>query len=409
MYCNIALKRVVLLCFGMFAGCPGLVGCGDSEAGAEQSAPPLNYVTPLGISYGHWDHHLYQWLTTHPKYEAIEALVDDSQPPLVFLFMTEREAVSGSKMQHCYVNDAELYEGLSRGAGDRQSHLADITYTKSETGDNTTFQFRMETGDGPLAWSFTSSGAPAPEYGAKLVNSAESAHDLKSGFLVFYLSESAVSGPSTQLTLGDEIYPADPWPEISVPPYFEAYRGAYSRDVHDGYFNASPRTSVRFDEQVGEICAGRHWTKHYSAGEAEGDAVTNVQVREMDGRHAVLQDGDRSLLELEQSGGELLTRSQSVFDGDARMRIDFVPSLPDLRYMRQGTQMSSFELSFNGIDSVVTGEMTVTKKQGKCTLLFAPSAPDWTQSMRLKTSIEFTDVGYEYESHMEYPDPSSDP
>lgn len=38
---------------------------------------PVPYVVPLQLAYAHWDHHLLQWLPNHPRYEMIEALVND--------------------------------------------------------------------------------------------------------------------------------------------------------------------------------------------------------------------------------------------------------------------------------------------------------------------------------------------
>lgn len=379
-----------------------VTGCGAEPI--KPSARLSGYVIPLRFSYTHWDHHLLQWLPDHPRYEMAEALIDDADPANVFFFLTERNAVQGSKRQYCYSNEPEFAQHLASGSGDRESHLVDVVYQRMTDASTERYHLELDAVEGHVTWDFTPSSETSPDYASKLINAVDAAHDLRSGFLVFYLPQSAVVNQDTVLTLGADTYPAQLWTEISVPPYFEAYRGVHSRDVHDGYFGALPPTKVEYLSWPRAWQPGTSWQTRETTDRLSQSQVIGVKVAELEGDDLVLEEHWGFRYHVIRSGEALLTRALSMNDNGSAMRIDFDPPLPDLRYLEIGTTVSSFAVSLTGHDSIVTGQVTVTSTSGNLEVLLAPNVPDWTQRIRLRAAIQLTSTGYVYQSVTEYPE-----
>jgi hypothetical protein len=321
----------------------------------------------------------------------------------VFFFLTERTAVQGSKKQHCYSNDPSFAEGLSQGTGDRESHLVDIDYEQRTDVSPAQFHLELDTPEGRVKWDMTPASEPSPEYASKLIDATEAAHDLKGGLLFFYLTESAVVNMNTQLTIGSESYPAPIWPEVSKPPYFVAHRGVHSRDVHNGYFGALSRTRVTYRSWSAEFDVGTEWQTRRTDQESGDDYDGRVRVAELDGDRAVLEEDDGIRYHVRRLGDSLVTEALSMVDDGATMQIDFDPPLPDLRALDSEETTSSFSISMTGPGTVVEGQVTVTSTPKGAEILLAPEMPEWTQRIRLRTSIEPTTDGYVYESRTEYP------
>lgn len=386
----------------MIAALAPAVGCAGTPTAPAQ---PLGYVTPLRFSYAHWDHHLLQWLPDHPRYEMAEALIDDTDPANVFFFMTEREAVKGSKKQYCYSNTQALAERLALGVGDRESRTVDIAYQRVTDSAVERYHVELDAVEGHVTWDFTPMDVTRPDYASGLVDAVDAGHDLRSGLLVFYLPESAVVDQRTQLSIAGDAFAAQPWTEISKPPYFEAYRGVHSRDVHNGYFGAMPPTRVEYLTWPSELQHGTRWQTRETTEEPPHVETISAESAEIEGDSVTVQEDWGFRYHVLRSAEGLQTKALSMLDGDKAMRIDFQPPLPDLRSFEVGPVDSSFSISFTGHDSVMKGQVSITKQAttGKLEVLLAPGEPEWAKQIRLRATIELTNNGYVYQSVSEYP------
>jgi hypothetical protein len=361
------------------------------------------YIVPLQFNYAHWDHHYLQWLPDHPRYEMVEALIDDSEPAKTFFFLTERQAEQGSKKQHCYTDNLQLYEALQMGGGDRESHHVEIAYEKVEDTSPTRIQLELDAVDGHVVWGFSPSTETSADYASGLIDNIEAGHDLKGGILAFYLPETAVSDEKTTLSIGDEKYPAQLWPEISKPPYFTAYRGVHSRDVHNGYFVASPLARSEYRSWPDELEVGSHWKTHTTVESRDVRYDTLVVVTALEGDTVQIAEEWGLRYEVIRSGDALLTRALSYVDDDASMRVEFEPPLPDLRFVKSGETTAAFTVSLGDHVAVIEGNVIIASTDDHIELLLAPETPEWTRQIRLRATIRPMSSGYTYESVTEYP------
>lgn len=379
-----------------------IVGCGDDERNDESSKSV--YIPPVLYSYDHWDHHLLQWLPNHPRFEIVEALVRDEEPPLVHFFFTEREAREGSKRQIHYTNSDAFAARLADGAGDSEVYRVEVAYEPPVIGEKPTFRFGLDTLDGATTWQFCANAEPDPQYAPGLVNNVtENAHNPKGGLLFFYLPESATSDPCTALTVADETYPAEQWPEISVPPYFVAYRGVYSRNVDLGYFYTSTPIRARVDAAPSKLEIGAAWSVT-DIGTTNDDTRNRcLQVLTLDGAAATISDGISTYL-TQLDGDALATNSIAVTSGEHGMQVQFAEPLPDLRKLDEANHEVAFTIATALQPTLTTGVLSMQRTGKKLILDFRPQQPDFWQSTRLETQIELLSDGYSLESHTLYPE-----
>ncbi len=381
------------------------VGCrndNDPITDTERSV----YIAPLLYSYDHWDHHLLQWLPDHPRYEIVEVLIKDSVPPLIQFFFTERAAKDGSKKQFHYTNDEAFAGRLARGAGDSEVKLVNIDYVPPNAGEVPRFSFALDALEGPITWQFCASGEPDPQYGSGLINNVtENAHNPKGGLLFFYLPESTTSDICTVLDMGDAKYPAAPWPEVSVPPYFVAYQAVYSRNIDLGYFYASDRTRIRVNSEPSELTRGAVWSVTL---EGTSDGVTrdaSLEVSDVRDERVTLTDGTMTYVTALENG-DLTTTDIMANDGAKSLSVHFASPVPDLRNLDDEKHNVVFTMATESVTELSSGVLSMQRVDGELRVGFLPQNPEFLQAASLTTAIQLTDDGYILESHTLYPDSS---
>ncbi len=378
------------------------LGACASRQSREQAASTAPPVLPVRYSYKVWDHHFIQWLPDHPRYEAVEALVDETDDkPLIHLFLTDREPSHGSKTQHHYVNDHVLAEMLRGSSGQREVHEVDISWSRHEEGENLEFEFEAETVDGPLKWLFVTQGRPSAENGAGLIDNAEAAHDLAGGFLVFFLERGTLSGPATCLAIDDQSYAVKEWSELSSPPYFTAYRAAYSQGVHLGYFYATPQIAMRLVESSNDLSEGAHWTYEWSTADMP-TRTSETRLVEASGNQLQFVAEDTRWTARRSSMGLAIERI-SVEDAASSMTLDFDSPLPDLVRMSDGTMSTTFTISQGEHQGIVSGTLTIEKHGTEVSVGLDPSEPAWARALMLEAHIELGEGSSSYSSEMVFP------
>lgn len=393
--CGIRLSALIL------AGL-GAIGCRNDNDSIQDTSLSV-YIPPLAYSYDHWEHHLLQWLPDHPRYEMVEALIGDQDQPVIHFFFTERAATDGSKKQIHYTNNKAFADRLAQGAGDSEVEFVSIDYTPPAAGSVPTFRFALEAPEGPVAWQFCASGEPDPTYAAGLVNNVtENAHNPKGGLLFFYLPESTTSDGCTLLSVGGTQYAAAPWPEISVPPYFVAYRAVYSRNIDLGYFYSSEPMQIRVNAEPSELRRGAAWSISEIGESGKQTRETSLEVADLQGQDVTLANGSTTYATTLENG-ELATTDITVTDRAHSMRVHFASAVPDLRYLDEKKRQIALTISTGSVAELASGVLAISRVDGKLKLEFLPNRPDFLQASSLMTAIDLADDGYTLEAHTLYP------
>jgi hypothetical protein len=222
---------------------------------------------PAGITYRYFQRQFVQWVGPELPYSMIELDVDDRGPkPLYDAVLTDRAT---NKRVHYTNQQAEVEIDKFAGA---EAHLVPMQFdSPAEAAKGATYLLRFATETGvPVSWQFVQ-GSDITEQGGGMTPVATPTP------VLIYREQAAVAGEGTALKVGNITSTADIWTEISQPPYFIAYHGALSQDVHTLAF--APRSiEWKIEPSAVTIAAAADWTLSSADGRvlsAHVDSFTN--------------------------------------------------------------------------------------------------------------------------------------
>jgi len=348
------------------------------EAPAKEARSPFP-APPLIVHYEYVPHYFVQWLDDHPHYARIEAAVTDSEPPAFNLTLTEKG--SGRRVNYC--NSEARLKAMAQAGLD--ARLTRIDYRSTNNFGQTPsheFSFTDERGQA-VRWRFTLA-APVSERGAGLTPQEEGA-----GLLLIYRELGTAAGEGTAAQIGEKVYEAAPWPEISAPPYFVAYRGAYSDGIGVGALLPG-QEGWRVTESPKDLNEGAQWTLADDRGRSRQLRVTARRGDEL----TIQETGQSLALQARKTATGFALRSITLTSRSKTMRISFTPEL-DLA--SSSTAPVNFQIDQNGHNKIAHGGVSVEKRGGAASLRWVFKAPDWAKSRVLNSTVTMNDNGYEIE------------
>ncbi len=239
--------------------------------------PPL---APEQIIYRHWPEQFVQWIGPELPYTMIELYVDPGSggTPLYEAVLTER--ATGKRVH--YSNQQQMVDINKRSGAD--AYLTNMQLDRpANTGKGATYLLRFIDHAGqPVLWQWIQ-GSDVSERGG-----GSSPAGIAPPVLI-YRERSAVAGDGTALKIGNTVSAADVWTEISQPPYFVAYHGAYSQNVDIAVFAGAPQewTTITGPKT---LAAGAEWKL-----KAQDGLGCSLRVQAVNGDHATILDTDDHL------------------------------------------------------------------------------------------------------------------
>jgi hypothetical protein len=366
----------------------------------ETKGASLIPIAPMLAEYEYAPLHLMQWIDDHPQYSMIEAVVHQNlgaEPPLYQVILTEKEA--RRRVYYCNT-EARVKELALYG---REAHLAAIDFkTARDAGGLQSYGLALIDKRGQaVRWRFLPAAAPS-ERGAGLTPMAAAP-----GLRLEYRDLGAAAGAGSAVQIGDRLSEAAPWPEISSPPYFIAYRGSISSGRHIGALLIG-KESWRMISAPSELREGAEWKMVNDRGrelilkvaERRGDSLTVIESAATGGQPSVLT------LQARTTGAGLAIESMVLTSGSQAMRISFKPglnlgALPD----SAASAELNFQIDQGKAERVAQGVITLGKQGEALRLHWRPKAPDWAQTRALETTIKLTNTAYESEYTIETTQP----
>ncbi len=205
---------------------------------AEPVLPPP--IAPEQIIYRHWPEQFVQWIGPELPYTMIELYVDPGSgaTPLYEAVLTER--ATGKRVH--YSNQQQMVDINKRSGAD--AYLTNMQLDRpANAGTGATYLLRFVDHAGqPVSWQWIQGSDMSERGGGSSPAGIEPP-------VLMYRERSAVAGEGTALKIGNTVSTADVWTEISQPPYFVAYHGAYSQNVDIAVF-AGAGTGMDNDQRA---------------------------------------------------------------------------------------------------------------------------------------------------------------
>ena len=384
---------MVLLLAGLFAW-GGLTASGQQPlAATDQPLAAANRlpfpIVPILLEYDHTPEYFAQWLTTSTQYTMIEAVNIQTKPPVYQLILTDK--VAGERVY--YSNSEEKIKALISSG--RKAVLTPIDFKVVENvAEQPTyaFAFRDEKGQA-IRWRFMPHSPPSER-------GAGSTPGRRLGLSFVFRKLSTVANENTVVEIGEKVFQAEPWPQISTPPYFIAFRGIYGLGVETTTLGVGTE-NWRVTSAPVELNQGAQWVLT--------DERNNVRTLQITAR-----SGDELTISETKALGPLSTpltltaritpqglalRSIAMSNDGHSMRITFKP---DLNIAAAPSGQSNPQVAFQvGLDKdpkIIEGTISLERSGNATNFRWEPRSPDWAKGRLLNASLEIDANGYKLTS-----------
>lgn len=243
---NIRFWNAVLLASYFFTGLSGGI---NAQATTEKRTQIIFPIIPLIAEYEYQPYFFAQWINNHQQYSRIEAIVDDlDKAASIQIILTEKE--SGKRVFYC---TSEAQAKILQ-AQDKEVYSTKIDFKMAREAERQPtygFGFRDKTGQAVL-WRVIPATRPS-ERGRELIPAPSIP-----GLRFEYRDLATAVGEGTAIQIGDKVIEAEPWKEISSPPYFIAYRGTVAIGRHFGSLLLGVK-KWKMIAQPAELKEGAEW------------------------------------------------------------------------------------------------------------------------------------------------------
>ena len=381
---HISLLPALALCALLWCG--SIVQTQSSSAQVKTLQLP---IVPMIIEYDYASYYFRQWINDHPRYSQITAIVGEGKPPIYQIIFIEKD----SKREIHYTNSPSRIKALTLAG--QEAHLAKINLRVTESaGSVPTYEFAFNNEHRqPVIWRFIPASRPS-EKGAGLTPMATAL-----GLRLLYRNLGTNAGEGTAVQIGDKVSEAEPWPEVSAPPYFVAYRGSFAAGMDMGVLSLGSE-SWRIDSAPGDLGEGVQWTEVSNSGRKRQLKITAVRGDEMTVNVSYAQESDTAAVELNvnKTTQGLTLRSLVLTRATHTMRISFTPELPlTVDSAADGQTEVGFQVDQGKRKKTAEGTILVEKQGKTLRLQWQTKSPAWAKSNVLNSIITMDGSSYSVE------------
>ncbi|PYP83528.1 MAG: hypothetical protein DMF61_23185 [Blastocatellia bacterium AA13] len=361
-----------------------LANIGARASGAEGNRGPVPII-PVIVEYEYAAQYFMQWISDNPKYSMIEAIIGAGQPRVIQMILTETK----SERRVIYTDSESKVKALT-GAGE-EARAAKIDFkVANNVGHQPTFGFAFADERGKaIRWRFIPAAA-ASALGKGLSPQSDAA-----GLRFRYRERATTAGAGTAVQIDDKVSEAEPWPEVSSPPYFVAYRGSYVEGIHLGALLVGNR-NWRVTSAPAELIKGSTWTLTSDGNQTRQMGITSRKADELT-INETTEWGSLDLTVRTTVQG-LAVRSIVITSAGHKMRFTFKP---DLELESEGVGAAKAEVAFqideDDHEKVSQGTVTVDRAKDTVLMRWQPKTPDWAKSRSLTSTITLDSLGYAIE------------
>jgi hypothetical protein len=373
--------------------------CALFSASAQQSSIPENKrnassaqpipIVPFIADYEYAPVYLMQWINDSPQYSRIAASVGAENPPVYLVVLTEKE----SNRPIYYTNSAPRAKALKTEGKEAYHTPIDFKEVrKVEQERNIGFGFRDRHGQAIL-WRFIPANSTPSKRGSGLQPLAAMA-----GLHLRFSDLGTAAGAGTAVQIGDKVHEAEPWPQISAPPYFVAYRGSYAHGMELSAILLG-KENWRVIKAPGELREGAQWTLASDLGRERQLHITQRRGDEITISEKPTPGLEASTLELQAllAPQGLALRSVILNNRGHAMRVTFSPELNLLAQEPAAGVESTYQIDLGTHEKVSQGVVVIERVDKTVNLRWQPKSPEWAKSRSLTTAINLTASGYSIE------------
>jgi hypothetical protein len=388
-----SLSATTWMCTLLLISIHGVIIAQQTSTAAHKSPLPFPII-PVVLQYEYVPLHFMQWIKDDPNYSLASAYMYPGESPVYEIMLVEK---SGGSVYYC--NSKERVDLLTHKG--KQAYVVAIDFKKTQSvGQSTTYNVGFRDSYGrSIIWRFILASTPSP-LGAGLTPQPETP-----GLRLLYRNLGTCAGEGAAIQIGDHLSEADPWPEISSPPYFVAFRGVLADGMDSGALVPGSEKwqvlSSPIMAEGSELREGAQWVLKSDSGRERTWRVTARRADEVTISEVSLEASNSTKLELRARVGQqgLALREIRLGSGSRAMRLTFTPEL-DLTTVPTsvGSAGADFEIDLGNQRKVARGKVSVENQEGLVRLHWILKSPDWAKSRGLISTVRIEAGGYTMET-----------
>ena len=383
------MKKIILSTIFCLLQVSIILALPDVETTKPIKAEDILPIFPIIAEYEYAPVYVSQDIKKHPQYWRINATFDPNDASSVEIILLEKD-----KEQRIYYCNSEKNVRKRKMQGD-EAILTKIDFKLSESLEQLPiygFGFRDKKGQ-PILWRVIPTGKPS--FRGTGINAVKGDSNLR---IEYRDLVSTTIGEGSAVKIGDKIFEAEAWTEISSPPYFYAYRGSFTLGRHMGVLRSgNEKWSVVSKPK--KLKKGGKWTLVNQRG-----LKRNLKIFSDNDNELVIDEVNppkekpsliRVVLHITSKGYnlravEMRNRSEKAEE----MRIKFEPELP-IQTSDSKKFEGKFMISQGERENIVSG--IISRKQLESNVVrlrWEPIAPAWAKSSAFESTIRFATTGY---------------
>jgi len=385
----IAALTACALCFALFGAYAQQPQPTAPEKQKTAPSPPPLPVVPFIAEYEYAPVYFMQWINDSPQYSRIAISVGDGKMPSHLVVLTEKD----SNRAVYYTNTTERAKAL-KAEGKEAFHTPIDFKEDRKVEQEVTFGvgFRDQHGQA-IRWRFIPANSNPSKRGAGLQPLAA-----MPGLHLRFSNLGTAAGAGSAVQIGEKVHEAEPWPQISAPPYFVAYRGSYAHGMELSAVLLG-KESWRVVKAPSELREGAQWTLASDLGRERV-----LQIKQVRGDELVISEqpppgfeGTTLNLHALLTPQGLALRSVTLNSRDRGMRVTFTPELNLTPNASAARAESAYQIDLGAHEKVSQGVVSVERQANTVNLRWQPTSPDWAKSRTLQTAINLTPSSYTIE------------
>ena len=365
-------KMIMLTILALALGGAVLSRAGDKPPQGNVLVP----IVPLAVRYSHVPQYFMQVISNSPQYTRIEAYVDrTAKTPSIQIML----APKNSYKPITYCDSREVADALNRLGREAYFVPIDAQLPKEiSAGSKVGFAFRDKTGQ-PILWRFIAM-TEVSAMGSGLTPLGK-----VPGLRLSYRERGALAGPGSAVKIGEELYEAEVWTELSHPPEFVPYRGSYTEGLDSGEIGIGSE-EWQVISAPSQLERGAQWVisstrnrRTLTVTEATAD---RIKINQTDTNPWELT----TELTYARSQAGFGLSEISITDHSHTLQMTFNPPLPPVG--TTGSTKSAFTINQGKQRGIASGEVSYENAADGAELKFQFRAPDWAKGRVLTSKVQ---------------------
>ncbi|AEJ19933.1 hypothetical protein [Gracilinema caldarium] len=327
-------------------------------------------INPFDIFYEKNDIHIMLYFLNHPKYESIEAMINDADTTQIRVILTKHD-----QTQIDYLNNQDKLNRIISDGTIRKTYFAEIEYKKEIIELKPAISMSFRTADQEMIDFYLScSSAPSKKF-AGLTN--PEGHSAETSFPIMFREMSALANDKSKIIIDGKNYEIPVL--VNIPIFFKGMKGYYSELFKMAVIRTGEK-KLDITQYPSKIALGEKWV--YSNGTNETEYVISRL------ENGYIEISSKMFLVrgiVKNNSIGILSVSTYPSNNEGSMLIQFEkPIFSNLSMVVE----TNFRINIDSHEDLITGKLIYDNNQLTQRFRLMPNEPSWARKRNIQIEVQ---------------------